>query len=473
MNLLHRHAVLSGLVVGLAATGLVGDSMPGDPYEGYTLYNQLMGSNTTYLVDMDGGVVHTWLGSGSIASTPYLFKGGDLLRPCRVQGQVPMNGAAVGGRIQRIALDGEILWDYRFSDQNNQQHHDICPMPNGNVLLVAWERRTQAEAAAVGRTNPNEMWPTQIVEVEPTGPTSGAIVWRWRLWEHLIQDVNPSLPNYGNPADHPERLNVNVGGIHNGDWIHVNALDYNEELDQIVMSSNSLDEIFIIDHSTTTAEASGSTGGNSRMGGDFLYRWGNSLNYDRGTTQDHILWNVHGVNWIDPGLAGEGNLLLFNNGNDDNTSDLIEFLAPYDPETSKYVIDDVEPFEPSRDDYTWFYEDNGFHGDHLCGVYRLPNGNTLATDGPNREIREVDSEGNTVWSFITPQQIMRANKYPLDILEAEVECVGDFNLDGLIDGADLATLLGHWGQPDMDVTGDGVTDGADLTVILGNWGSCE
>ena len=137
------------------------------------------------------------------------------------------------------------------------------------------------------------------------------------------------------------------------------------------------------------------------------------------------------------------------------------------------MIDDVAPFAPSRDDYTWFYEEEGFFGGHLCGVYRLPNGNTIATDGPNREIREVDPEGNTVWTLFTSQQLMRANKYPLDILEPESECVGDFNLDGFINGADLTALLGSWGNSDGDLTGDGTTDGADLTVLLSAWGPCQ
>ena len=446
-----------------------------EPYEGYTLYNTLT-STTTVMVDMDGDVVHTWVGAHSIASTPYLFQGGELLRPCRAQ-NVQMTGAAAGGRIQRIALNGTILWDYTFSDANNQPHHDICPMPNGNVLIVAWERKTQAQGQGMGRQNLNgEIWPAQIVEVMPTGTFSGEIVWEWHLWDHMIQDVNPSLPNYGVVSEHPERLDINKANVQpqNGDWIHVNALDYHPELDQIVFSSNSLDEIFIIDHSTTTAEAAGSSGGNSGMGGDFLYRWGNPSNYDRGNVNDHVLYNVHGVNWIDPGLEGEGHLLLFNNGNLNELSELIEFAPPMNADGG-YEIFPTRPFDPETGDYAWFYSQSGFWGDHLCGVYRLPNGNTIASDGPGQEIREVDVDGETVWSLHAPGRIMRADKYPLDILDPVSDCPEDLNGDGVVDGGDIGLFLIEWQTKDSpaDFDGDGIVGGGDLGLLLIAFGGCS
>lgn len=445
-----------------------------EPYEGYTLYNTLM-SNTTVMVDMDGDVVHTWVGATAIASTPYLFQGGELLRPCRAQ-NVQMVGSAVGGRIQRIALDGTILWDYTFSDADNQPHHDICPMPNGNVLIVAWERKTQAQGQAMGRQNLNgEIWPAQIVEVMPTGAFSGEIVWEWHLWDHLIQDVNPSLPNYGVVSDHPERLDINEANIQpqNGDWIHINALDYHPELDQIVFSSNSLDEILIVDHSTTTAEAAGSTGGNSGMGGDFLYRWGNPSNYDRGNVNDHVLYNVHGVNWINPGLEGEDNIILFNNGNLNDLSELIEFAPPLNSQGT-YDIPSGMPFSPAPNDYAWFYSQPGFWGDFMGGVYRLPNGNAIATDGPGQEIREVDFDGETVWSFNTPGRIMRADRYPLDILDPVPDCPEDLNGDGVVDGGDIGLFLIEWKTKDSpaDFDGDGIVGGGDLGLLLIAFGDC-
>ncbi|MDG2423451.1 MAG: aryl-sulfate sulfotransferase [Phycisphaerales bacterium] len=448
---------------------MVAPAMAFEAWEGYTLYNPTNGQNThrTTLIDNDEQIIHQWFGADSIASTPYLMPGGELIRPCRANG--PMNGAAKGGRIQRIALDGTILWDYTLSDENNQPHHDICVMPNGNILMVAWERKTQAEGQAAGRQNLNsEIWPTQILEVEPTGPTSGDIVWEWHLWDHMVQDISASYPNYGVISEHPEKFDINKGNVGQGsspgDWIHVNALDYHPELDQIVFSSNQLDEIFIIDHGITTEEAAGPAG-------DILYRWGNPSNYER--TGAHVLWNVHGVNWIDEGLEGENNLLLFNNGNDDFTSDVIEFIPPLLPDGT-YGLDTGQAYEPVPGDYVFFYEQSGFHGNHLCGVYKLPNGNYLATDGPNNEIREIESDGSIAWQHFTPSDIMRANKYSLDILDPVSEhCDGDANGDGQVDVNDILEVVGAYGSNDGsgDADGDGDSDASDILVILATWGS--
>ncbi|MBL9120667.1 MAG: hypothetical protein JNL80_12220 [Phycisphaerae bacterium] len=56
----------------------------------------------------------------------------------------------------------------------------------------------------------------------------------------------------------------------------------------------------------------------------------------------------------------------------------------------------------------------------------------------------------------------------------ETACLCDTTLDGTVNGADLAGLLGAWGShdPNFDFTADGVVDGADLSIMLGAWGSC-
>ena len=439
------------------------------PYDGITLYNAINGpnSNRTVLIDNDGNQIQEWIGAEKIASTPYLLQGGELLRPCIVPGN---GGPAAGGRIQKFSYEGAVLWDFTFGDQNNQPHHDICPMPNGNVLIVAWDKKTQAEGIASGRQNLNtEIWPTQIVEVMPTGLDSGEVVWEWHLWDHLVQDISPSIPNYGVISEHPEKIDINkgniMGGGATGDWIHVNALDFHPELNQIVFSSNSLDEIFIIDHGITTEEAAGPAG-------DILYRWGNPNNYER--KGQHVLWNVHGVNWIDEGMPGENNLILFNNGNDDNSSDVIEFIPPLLADGT-YELNDNQSFAPFPGDYVFFYESNDFYGDHLGGVYRLPNGNTIATNGPGAEIRELNAEGDIVWQHFTPDNIMRAVKYPYNILDPAVNtCIGDANQDGVINVNDLLLAVSEWGQSGTpaDINNDGTVNVADILIMIDTWGIC-
>ena len=439
------------------------------PFNGVTLYSASNGpdSNRTVLINNDGDLLNEWVGAERIASTAYLLPGGELLRPCKASSQ---NGPALGGRIQKFSYEGEVLWDYTWGDANNQPHHDICPMPNGNVLIVAWDKKTQAEGIAAGRQNLNTpIWPTQIVEVMPTGLDSGEVVWEWHLWDHLVQDINPSLPNYGVISEHFEKIDINkgniMGGGATGDWIHVNALDYHPDLDQIVFSSNSLDEIFIIDHGITTEEAAGPAG-------DILYRWGNPSNYER--KGQHVLWNVHGVNWIDEGLPGENNIILFNNGNDDNSSDLIELTPPL-LEDGTYEIGATQAFIPIPGDYVFFYESNDFHGDHLGGVYRLPNGNTIATNGPGQEVRELNPKGEIVWQHFTPFTLMRAVKYSYDILDPPTSsCDGDATSDGMVNVNDLLLAVGDWGQSNSsaDVNNDGIVNVTDLLIIIDGWGAC-
>ena len=129
-----------------------------------------------------------------------------------------------------------------------------------NVLVACYENET-----GTGRL------PDKIVEIKPTGLNTGEVVWQWYAWEHKTTE----------PNDNVGFLDESLGG--NGgmmsDWNHVNSISYNYELDQILMDLKSFGEFIIIDHSTTTEEAKGSTGGKYGKGGDILYRWGHASNY--------------------------------------------------------------------------------------------------------------------------------------------------------------------------------------------------
>jgi hypothetical protein len=242
-------------------------------------------------------------------------------------------------------------------------------------------------------------------------------VWEWRLWDHLIQDVDSTKDNYGVIADHPELVDINWPVAQNGSFDHANAIDYNPDLDQVIYSARAMSEIYVIDHSTTTEEAAGHTGGNSGRGGDIIYRWGNPQVYDRGTEDDRYFYSVHGANWIDPGLPGGGNMIIFNNGNRPGTandySGVAEIVPPLDGQ-GNYVIHPGEPFGPTAP--IWEYEDPAtFYSENKGGAYRLPNGNTLVIESNDNLIFEVTRTGERIWAYATPGEVHRAPPYWSDL----------------------------------------------------------
>ncbi len=403
MRLISGHALL--VVLCALFTSL---ALAQDPYPGLTIIS-LRTNTYSYLIDMDHNVVKTWHGADGPTEIAYMLPDSSVLRPCRVPG-----AEGRGGRIQHIDVNDVVIWDYLFADDNYLQHHDIEPMPNGNVLMVAWERRTMEEAIQAGRqVIAGDIKPTYIVEVEPDGPTGGIVVWEWRVWNHLVQDADPTKDNYGVVEDHPELIDINFGMADGGTWLHVNAIDYNEDLDQIVFCARESSELYVIDHSTTTEEAAGHTGGRWGHGGDILYRWGNPQVYGRGDAADQVIWSAHGVVWIDEGLPGAGNIMVFNNGDHPNPEDdmsSVEEILPPQSEPGVYIIEPGQPFGPAT--AVWRYGDvPGFFSRTLGGAYRLPNENTLICEGTQGRIFEVSRDGTVVWVFLGGDPVHRAPRY--------------------------------------------------------------
>ena len=227
-------------------------------FEGYTLFTPGGGGGggaTTYLKDNNLNNIQTWSHSRGAASMPYLMPGEEpgyentlLLYPYRVSNPT-MESGGVGGAFEVLTWDGDLVWEYELSNYDYQHHHDVEPLPNGNVLVIAWERKTAAESYAAGRqsiNNPlNQMWSTAIFEIQHDGNGGGVVVWEWHLWDHLVQDIDTNGDNYGVVADHPELFNINQGNVGssggpggaNADWMHINAVAYNAKFDQIAFSS--------------------------------------------------------------------------------------------------------------------------------------------------------------------------------------------------------------------------------------------
>ena len=411
---------------------------------GLTLF-QPMSSATTYLVDEFGTVVNTWLGSGTPGLSVYMLDNGNLLRTTAI-GSGPGGGG--GGRVQEVTWNNTVLWGFDYSSSSLQGHHDVEYLPNGNVLMIAWEYLSNAEAQANGR-NPallsgGTFSPDHIIEIQHDGLGGGSIVWEWHVWDHLIQDFDNTKANFGVVGDHPELINVNFPVVATNDWNHCNGMDYNAEFDQIVISSQQNSEVWVIDHSTTTAEAAGHTGGNSGKGGDLLYRWGNPQAYDAGLPGDKQLFGQHDIQWIAEGRPGAGNFIVFNNGLNRPAgpfSSVDEFAPPVDA-LGNYALTPGSAYGPAA--ALWSYTDpvpTSLYSSIICGTERLENGNTLITLGTAGLMFEVTPAKAVVWSYTNPfapggsNWVFRSRRY--DLCAGVVYCTAGTSANGC-----LATLSG-------------------------------
>jgi hypothetical protein len=390
-------------------------------FKGYTLFSP-MSNTVTYLIDMNGGVVNTWTSDYTPGQASYLLEDGNLLRAGAAgnRSSIRAGGGGAGGLVQEFKWDGELVWNYKTSTDKYLAHHDVEKLPNGNVLIIAWESKTGEEAASAGRNadmyGNRSMLVDHIFEVEPTGKTNGEIVWEWHVWDHLVQDFDPSKKNYGDVASHPELIDINIGNSRRGrgrgdtDWNHINSVDYNVELDQIILSVKYINEIWIIDHGTTTEEAAGHSGGKRGKGGDLLYRWGNPQTYKAGNASDQQLFVQHDAHWVSPGLPGEGNILVFSNGDGWSSSSVVEIIPPLNSQ-GLYTLKSGKAFGPAKP--VWNYTSSSqydFSSRTQSGSQRLPNGNTLISSSETSFMFEVTPEKDIVWEYTIPWVIRSGSR---------------------------------------------------------------
>ncbi|WCO02339.1 aryl-sulfate sulfotransferase [Psychroserpens ponticola] len=378
-----------------------------DTYNGLTLFTSL---TETYLINSCGEVVNQWTSAFPPGNAVYLLEDGSLLRAGKVTNTTIMFGGT-GGIVEKFDWEGNLTWSFTMSDDTTIQHHDIFPMPNGNILILAVTIMSNAEAIQAGR-DPNlltdgVLFNEQILEIEPLGINQANVVWEWNIKDHLIQDFDVTKDNFGVVENNPQLLDINfLGGLSGSEnWLHMNSIQYNNNLDQIVMSARHMSEIYIIDHSTSTAEASGDTGGIYNKGGDFLYRWGNPQSYRQGTQNDQKLFGQHYPHWIPDGLPNAGQLILYNNGFS-RTPSFSEVFILTPPTTAPGVYDYTSntAYGPTATDYTYTnpVDPINFFSRILSGAQVLPNGNILICDGDSGYFFEIDSNENIVWEYINP-----------------------------------------------------------------------
>lgn len=380
-------------------------------FKGYTLFAPKQ-NTMTYLINNEGRKVHEWTASTyAPGQAVYLLENGNLLRTCMTQGNLGTGGGE-GGRIEEYNWNDSLVWFMNYSTSTYMQHHDIKKLPNGNIIMLVVEKKMLADVEAAGfdltKFQPDVqqkgfILPDCIIEVDPTYPSGGTVVWEWHVWDHLIQNHDATKLNFGDPSAHPEL--VDAAGDHRVlplFWNHMNSIDYNPALDQIAMSVRGNSEVWIIDHSTTTAQSASHSGGNHGKGGDLLYRWGNPLTYGAGTVANQKYYEQHDVEWVKSDCPGAGNLTCFNNGVNRNFSSVDEITPPVDA-FGNYSLTAGTAYGPTN--LTWTYQANpptSLYAHDISGAQRLPNGNTILCAGPFGTFYEVTSSGAVVWKYISP-----------------------------------------------------------------------
>jgi hypothetical protein len=403
-------------------------------YQGYTLFSP-NSSTETYLINNCGQVVHQWSSTYTPAASVYLLENGNLLRTGKISNSSITFGG-VGGKIELFDWDGNLIWEYEYSSIENSQHHDIYPLPNGNVLMLAVTTMYQTEAIEAGRDiakiTEGKIFNEQILELEPKGTNEANIIWEWNIKDHLIQEFDRNKQNYGVVKEHPELLDFNYLDENNptANWLHINSIQYNSELKQIVLSSRLLSELYIIDHTTTTEQAKSHEGGTYGKGGDILYRWGNPESHQFGDSESQTLFSQHYPHWIPEGLNDAGKLMIFSNGNSIRFSS-VEIITPPTTSPGFYTFNSTTGYGPSETDWTYTdpAEPSDFFSSILSSAQRLPNGNTLICDGDSGYFFEIDANNNKVWEYINPHTtngilnqgdapsgnlVFRAHKFSLD-----------------------------------------------------------
>jgi len=392
--------------------GLISYEPWNNSYDGYNLiypHNQ----PHVYLLDNCGQIINSWEDEEDFkpGNTAYLTLDGNLIKAKRKSSEAfgfiyDTTGEAY---VECRDWDNNLLWQFSYVTSEGRLHHDIELTPSGTVLMISWDHHSIEQAIAMGR-DPQFMEqegfsPDKIMEYDPN---LDSIIWEWKAWDHLVQDVDPSIDNYGEIAANPRKININYeNNFNRADWMHLNSIDYHPERDHIMINVPTFNEIWIIDHSTTTEEAATSTGGNSGYGGDLLWRWGNPAAYNKGTAGDQKLFFQHDALWslehLDENDSNQDLISIFNNKRTSSQSSVGIVDAPYNNTSGNYPIEEGQ-FLPNDFNFEWTHpEAELMYSTNMSSMQILPNGNYLICAGRQGYSFEYDaSKDRIVWEYVTP-----------------------------------------------------------------------
>lgn len=448
-------------------------------YNGYTLFGS---GGTTYLVDMEGHVVHTW----KIGTNPRFTEGGTLLDAV---GGDPSNSNVW----KELDWNGNVVWTYTEKRSNYHPHHDFVKIYNPKLgdstfMYIANKDYTAAQCLAAGANPASSNYAGVQLDVVVEVNRAGRIIWEWAFFDHIVQEFDATkTATYGVIKNTPGRININMtGNPLKSDWLHCNSMDYNETLDQVVINSVH-GEFYVIDHGNTFLknDSAGSIALAASSRGDFLYRFGDPAKYGQGSspsfstnpektsTGHKQIGGAHDIQWIKSGLSGGGNFLVFNNGQNlfelTPQSYIVEinpYLNASGVKTTGYVnppdagYNVVNPANSNlmkekkniSKQVNWMYSsknNTSFFSTIGSSAQRLPNGNTFVCAMNSGHFFEVSpSDSSIVWEYINPFTRSGIRKIKMDTYPTDNAAFRAYRYT-----ADHPALVGHDLTPGATMTG--------------------
>lgn len=383
--------LVSGIVV---VSGLIAVLQAATPYPGYTFFAS---GTKAYLYDMNKTLVHTWTLPYSVVGNAVLLRDSSIYFTSSNANGWNSGGALCHGRFQRIKWDGTVSWTYTYASSL------YCPHHNFEAIYYTDDPGETPTVLAGCYTSKGD----KVVEIKPTGATTADVVWEWVGSEHMGDNDAALLSS----------TKGSMGGSAGVEWMHTNYVSLHRGLNQVVVDAKNFNEVLVVDHSTTTAQAATRTGGIYGKGGDILYRWGNPSNY--GVTGTAQLNGQHSGSWVPdtfPGttdtLPGRRNIIIVNNGADKAVE-----IVPAGTGNGIYPRTTDAAFAPASPLVNRSFAFQTGEG----SIQRLPGGNTLLCAGgvggtggiSSSKILEVSATGDSLWGFTPTVTTTRAWRYAL------------------------------------------------------------
>ena len=399
---------LSSVLSGLPSVYPTGTTIfhPDKTWSGYTVFIA-PDSDGVILIDMNGRVVKQWTGlSGAAGGPARILPGGHVIAgagsglpnqesPALVQ--LDWDGKEVWrfDRAEQIpGRDGAMVWSAR-------QHHDWQRpgfaagyfAPGGQPPLANTPTLVLSHSNVINpQISERRLEDDRLIEVS----WDGRILWDWRASDHADE--------FGFDADARSVIRRAVGFSNprnSYDWLHINAAAYvgpNRWYDagdarfapeNVIISSREASVIAIVGRS-----------------GKIVWRMGPDYRESEALRKLGQIIGQHNPHIIPKGLAGAGNLLVFDNGGTSGYG----FANPAAPDGRNALrrgSSRVVEVNPVTFEKVWEYSVAGqesyrFYSHYVSGAQRLANGNTLVTEGADGRIFEVTTGGEIVWEYVSP-----------------------------------------------------------------------